>query len=280
MSDTVQSAVIPLWPDGAPELGASTTPERESLLPPHDLPIVRNVSRPTLTTYLPRASVATGTAVIVCPGGAFHFLAIAHEGTDVASWLVERGVAAFVLRYRVVPTAARDEDFQTQFRENMANREKMREIMGKVRKLAIADGQRAVQVVRERAGEWGVSPNRVGVIGFSAGGTVTSGVALQHDATSRPDFAAPIYGAPWEDVAVPADAPPLFLALASDDDMAVRTSLPLYSKWRDAGHPAELHVFSQGGHGFGMRKQGLPSDGWIDLFGAWLGAQGLLKPSE
>jgi acetyl esterase/lipase len=268
--------LIPLWPDGAPGSEGWTHQECEGLLPPHDLPIVRNVTRPTLTAYLPPAAARSGTAAIVCPGGAFHFLAIAHEGTEVAAWLVERGIAAFVLRYRVVQTAERDEEFQTQLRDNMANREKMRELMGQVRGLAIADGRRAVQVVRERATEWGVRRDRIGIIGFSAGGTVASGVALQHDAASRPDFAAPIYGAPWEDVAVPADAPPLFLALASDDDMAVRTSLPLYSKWRDAGHPVELHIFSKGGHGFGMRKQGLPSDRWIDLFGEWLKAQGLL----
>ncbi len=276
MTDQAHHPVIPLWPNGAPGSEDWTQQECEGLLPPHNLPIVRNVTRPTLTAYLPPAAARTGTAVIVCPGGAFHFLAIAHEGTEVAAWLVERGIAAFVLRYRVVPTAERDEDFQTQLRENMANREKMRDIMGQVRGLAIADGRRAVQIVRERAAEWGVRRDRIGVIGFSAGGTVASGVALQHDEASRPDFAAPIYGAPWEDVAVPADAPPLFMALASDDDMAVRTSLPLYSKWRDAGHPVELHIFSKGGHGFGMRKQGLPSDRWIDLFGEWLKAQGLL----
>lgn len=275
MTDHTRQPVIPLWPDGAPGSEDWTQQEREGLLPPNDLPIVRNVTQPTLTAYLPPAAARTGTAVIVCPGGAFHFLAIAHEGTEVAAWLVERGIAAFVLRYRVVQTAERDEDFQTQLRENMANREKMRDLMSQVRKLAIADGRRAVQVVRERAAEWNVARDRIGVIGFSAGGTVASGLALQHDAVGRPDFAAPIYGAPWEDAVVPADAPPLFLALASDDDMAVRTSLPLYSKWRDAGRPVELHVFSKGGHGFGMRRQGLPSDRWIDLFGEWLKAQGL-----
>ncbi|MGH2459445.1 MAG: alpha/beta hydrolase [Chloroflexota bacterium] len=279
MIDSTRPPVIPLWPAGAPGSSAPAPPERESLLPPRDLVIVRNVSRPTLTAYLPRPSTSTGTAVIVCPGGAFHFLAIAHEGTDVASWLVERGVAAFVLRYRVIPTPARDEDFLAQFRENMANLEKMRALMASARHQAIADGQRAVQVVRERAAAWGVAPDRVGMIGFSAGAAVTSGVALQPDAAGRLDFAAPIYGALWEDVAVPANAPPLFLALASDDDMAVRTSLPLYTKWRDAGRPVELHVFAQGGHGFGMRRQGLPADHWIDLFGEWLGAQGLLRRS-
>ncbi|HVB97605.1 MAG TPA: alpha/beta hydrolase, partial [Chloroflexota bacterium] len=164
--------------------------------------------------------------------------------------------------------------------ENMADRDKMREIMSQVRKLAIADGQRAVSVVRQRALEWGIDPDRIGLIGFSAGGAVASGVALRTDVDSRPDFVAPIYGAPWDDIAVPTDAPPMFLALASDDDMAVRTSVPLYSKWREAGRSVELHIFSKGGHGFGMRKQGLPSDRWIDLLGDWLGVQGLLELSN
>ena len=275
-----QPAVIPLWPGGAPGSEAWTQPEHESIVPPNEMKVVRNVTQPTLTAYLPPPAVATGTAVIVCPGGAYHFLAIEHEGTDVAHWLVERGVAAFVLRYRVVPTAADDDAFRQQVRDTLADRARMREVTGPVRQLAIADGRQAVTVVRQRAAEWGVHPSRIGVLGFSAGGVVATGVALQHDAASRPDFVAPIYGAPWDDVAVPGDAPPLFLALASDDDMAVGTSLPLYSKWRQAGEPVELHIFAQGGHGFGMRQQGLPADRWIELFGAWLGAQGLLQPPQ
>jgi len=277
METVTQPQVITLWPNGAPGSEDWTQQEQEYIRPRLALKVVRNVTRPTLTAYLPPSSISTGTAVVVCPGGAFHFLAIEHEGTDVAHWLVERGVAAFVLRYRVAQTPERDEDFENQLRENMANRDKMRELMGQVRKLAIADGQRAVAVVRQRASDWAIGTDRIGVIGFSAGAVVASGVALRHDSDSRPDFVAPIYGAPWEDVAVPADAPPMFIALASDDDMAVRSSLPLYSKWRDAGQPVELHVFSRGGHGFGMRKQDLPSDRWIDLFGDWLGVQGLLQ---
>lgn len=275
MSIATEPRVIPIWPNGAPGTESWTQREQEGLLGDKQTKVVRNVTRPTLTAYLPEPSVASGTGVVVCPGGAFHFLAIEHEGTDVATWLVERGIAAFILRYRVAPTREADEEFQAQLRERFANREAMREQMAQVRRFGIADGQQAMKVAREHAGEWRVAPDRIGIMGFSAGGTVAASVALQHDAESRPAFAAPIYSAPWEDVAVPADAPALFMALANDDDMAVRTSIPLYSKWREAGHPVELHIFSKGGHGFGMRRQGVPADRWIDLFGEWLKVLGL-----
>src|SRR6266702_606686 len=133
----------------------------------------------------------------------------------------------------------------------------MRELTRQIGPLAIAGGQQAMKVVRQPASQWGLAPARIGMIGFSAGGRVTVGVALEHDAESRPNFAAPIYGALWEDLAVPADAPPLFIALANDDELAVDPGIALYCAWRAAGHPVELHIYAQGGHGFGMRKQGL-----------------------
>ncbi len=269
--------VIPLWPDGAPGSEDWSWPEQEFFMSRYNSKFIRNVTRPTLTAYLPDPARATGTAVVVCPGGAFLFLAIAHEGTQVASWLVERGIAAFLLKYRVAHTPEDPAEFE-EFRQNrQARRESMRDVIAQAREFGIADARRAMTIVRERAAEWNVDRQRIGIIGFSAGGAITSGIALSHDEASRPAFAAPIYGAPWEDVGVPSDAPPLFLAFASDDDMAVRNGLPLYTKWREAGHPVELHVFAQGGHGFGMLKNNLPSDHWIDLFGNWLGSQGLLE---
>jgi acetyl esterase/lipase len=278
MQTTTQPKVIPLWPGAAPGSEDWTQQEQEGQLPaPQNIRAVWNVARPTLTAYLPSQATAAGTAVVVCPGGAFHFLAIEHEGTQVASWLVGRGVAAFILKYRLLRTPETAEGVAQQLRERFADRERMQEEVRRLRPLITADGQQAVRVVRHRAAYWGVATDRIGILGFSAGGTVTTTVALQHDAESRPSFAAPIYGAPWEEVAVPPDAPPLFLALAHDDDMAVRTSMPLYSAWKASGHAAELHIFSEGGHGFGMRQQGLPSDHWIDLFGDWLRVQGLLE---
>jgi acetyl esterase/lipase len=272
-----QAEVIPLWPGDPPGSEDWTQLEQEIFAPP---PIrfrsVRNVTQPTLTAFLPHPSKATGTAVIICPGGGFHALAIDHEGRDVARWLNARGVAAFVLKYRLLATEVRDEDFERQFQENLSDRNKIREVTKQIGPLAIADGQQAVRIVRQRALEWGLAPNRIGIMGFSAGGRVTAGVALEHDAQSRPNFAAPIYGALWEDITVPADAPPLFMALANDDELAVEPGLALYSAWRAAGHPVELHIYAQGGHGFGMRKQGLPADHWIDRFGEWLQIQGFL----
>jgi acetyl esterase/lipase len=244
--------------------------------PPISFRTVRNVTQPTLTVLLPHPSVAIGTAVIICPGGAFHSLAIDHEGMDVARWLSTRGVAAFVLKYRLLPTEVSDEDFQRRVEETLSDLNKMREVTRQIGPLAIADGQQAMKVVRQRASTWSIDPNRIGIMGFSAGGRVTIGVALEHDADSRPNFAAPIYGALWEDITVPADAPPLFMALANDDELAVEPGLALYSAWRAAGHPVELHIYAQGGHGFGMRKQGLPADHWIDRFGEWLQIQGFL----
>jgi len=272
-----QPEVIPLWPGDPPGSEDWNQQEQEIFAPP---PIsfrsVRNVTQPTLTAFLPHPSKATGTAVIICPGGGFHALAIDHEGRDVARWLNARGVAAFVLKYRLLATEVRDEDFERQFQENLSDRNKIREVTKQIGPLAIADGQQAVKIVRKRASEWGLAPNRIGIMGFSAGGRVTAGVALEHDAQSRPNFAAPIYGALWEDITVPADAPPLFMALANDDELAVEPGLALYSAWRAAGHPVELHIYAQGGHGFGMRKQGLPADHWIDRFGEWLQIQGFL----
>jgi len=190
-------------------------------------------------------------------------------------------VAAFVLKYRLVPTAVRDGDFIKEMVEAISNPSSNRNKMGELKKqigpLTIADGQQAMKVVRERASTWGVVPERIGMMGFSAGGEVTAGVAFEHDANSRPNFAAPIYGGElWKDIAVPVDAPPQFIALASNDELSLQPSLALYNAWRAAGHSVELHIYAKGGHGFGMKKQGLPSDHWIDRFGDWLQEQGFL----
>lgn len=275
---------VPLWPGAPPGSEHWTHQEQETISrPPWNTRDVRNVSNPSLLAYLPDPAGATGTAFIVCPGGAFHGLAIQHEGIDVARWLNARGIAAFVLKYRLVKTPESDEEFKRQMQEGMhlppaEGAARIREITKPIVPLAIADGRRAVQIVRERAAEWGIDADRIGMIGFSAGGRVTVGVAVDHDESSRPNFAGAIYGALWENVAIPDDAPPLFIALACNDDLAVEPCLGLFEAWRSAGHPAEMHIYAQGGHGFGMMKQGLPSDSWIDRFGDWLDVQGLLTP--
>jgi acetyl esterase/lipase len=269
--------VIRLYPGAAPGSENLTRQEKEYFSPIINLQVVANVTQPTLTAYLPPPVSANGTAVIICPGGGFHFLSINSEGVDVAKWLNAKGVAAFVLRYRLVPTG---EDAVKELMGKIGDLKRMEKDSAAFVPLAIADGLAAVSYVRKHASEFGISPQRVGIMGFSAGGTVTSAVAYQYTPENRPDFVAPIY--PYlgaiKEAPTPGDAPPLFVAAATDDQLGLAPdSVKIYSAWIAAKKPAEIHIFSKGGHGFGMRKQNLPSDQWIDRFGDWLQAQGLLK---
>ena len=252
-------------------------PEREFFSSTWNTQVVTNVTQPTLIAYLPEAGTASGTAVVICPGGGFHALSINSEGIDVAKWLAARGVTAFVLKYRLFPTG---EDGTKEFMAKLGNPQQLDEVNATVVPLAVADGMAAVSYVRKHAAEFGVSPTRIGLMGFSAGGTVTAAVAFGYAAENRPDFLAPVYaylGAVKESP-VPPDAPPMFIAAASDDQLGLAPdSLRLYGKWLAAKKPVELHLYSKGGHGFGMRKQNLPADHWIERFGDWLYVQGLLK---
>ena len=269
--------VIRLYPGTAPGSESFSHPEKEYFSPIWNTQVVTNVSQPTLTAYLPEQASPTGTAVIICPGGGFHALSINSEGIEVAKWLNTKGVTAFVLRYRLVPTG---EDGVKEMQAKMGDRKKLAADFAAIVPLAVADAAAAVSYVRKRAAEFGISPQRIGLMDFSAGGTVTASVAFQYGADSRPDFVAPIYpymGAVKE-ASVPQDAPPMFIAAASDDELGLAPdSISLYSKWLSAGKSVELHIYSKGGHGFGMRKKNLPSDQWIERFGDWLGIQGLLK---
>ena len=269
-----QPQIIPLWEDNEIDTTAGWDQPEEIAFLQDGLKVIRNVSQPTLTAYLPDPAIATGTTVIVCPGGAYHFLAFEHEGIEVARWLNTRGIAAFMLKYRLVQTGS---DFPQCVDEHLNDPHQMETLVEPLFPLITGDGCQAVRLVRARAAEWGIAPDRIGMLGFSAGGMVTLSVALQFDPSSRPDFAAPIYSAPPPDAPVPADAPPLFLLCAADDDMASEVSTHFYSLWKAASHPVELHIYSKGGHGFGMTKQDLPSDSWIDRFAEWLQAQGFLS---
>lgn len=222
---------------------------------------VRKVKRPVMEVYL--APTPNGTAVVVAPGGGFSILAIEHEGRDVARWLNQLGVSAFVLRYRVGLESGDPPAMDRQMSQ----------------KAAIEDGLLAVKTVRDRAAEWKVDPKRVGVMGFSAGGYLTVGVATQFTPASRPDFAIPIYAVAPE-YKVPADAPPLFTAVAYDDnERMTTTATALLDAWKKAKLPAELHVFADGGHGFGMNKKGKACDVWTDLLAQWMKRMGLLGKS-
>ncbi len=237
--------------------------------------IAYNVVAPTLTVLRPDSAKPTGTAVIIAPGGAFHILAVDHEGYDAARWLAKRGVTAFVLKYRLAHSLT--DDPAKELNAKFADEAKLGEAITQVLPLCIADGSAAIAWVRSHAKDYGIKPNHIGIAGFSAGGTVTAGTAYNYTKENRPDFAAPIYPfpTPFATYTIPADAPPIFVAVASDDYFKFAPACAdLYKNWTAAGHIAELHVYTKGNHGFGMRKQNLPSDKWIEQFYDWIISQG------
>ena len=269
--------VVPLYPGLAPGSSQETYPEKEYFSKAWNTQVVSNVTKPSLTVFKPSAETQNGTAIVICPGGGFMALSIESEGYQVAHYLAAKGVTAFVLKYRLAHTG---EDAAAEFQTLYADRAKFMEMRDKVEPQAAADGLAAVAYVRQHAAEWGVSPDRVGIVGFSAGGAVTSEVAFHYAPESRPAFVAPIYagGMQVKDTPVPADAPPMFVAAATDDGLGLAPlSVSLYMQWTKARKSAELLLYAKGGHGFGMKKQNLPTDHWIDRFADWLEQQGFLK---
>jgi acetyl esterase/lipase len=270
--------VIPLY-NGQRPAGSEmqTFPEKLQKNSKGEVVLISGVSMPTLTVYKPETGLANGTAVIICPGGAFRFLSFENEGNEVARWLISNGITAFILKYRLVPDKPGINS--TLFQDlQMVNFTRIDSVNAPYVPLAVADGREAVKYVRIHAAEYGIDPLRIGMMGFSAGGTVTGSVAQTYDPQSRPDFVAPIYAycpAMLGDK-VPADAPPMFLALASDDPIAYANTR-LYEKWRDAGKPVEMHIYSKGGHGFGIQKRGQPTDDWTLRFEEWMSVQGFMK---
>ncbi len=257
----IHAQVVDVWPGVAPGSERWTQQERTIEGTPVGT-VVLNVVKPTITAYLPERSRATGAGVVIAPGGAFVALALSLEATDLAKWLQQRGVAAFVLKYR---TIEKKEGGIPQLDMDTAGR------------YGIADGIQALKVVRAHALAWGLDRNRLGMIGFSAGAMVTSAAMLQHDSTLRPNFAALIYGAPFGRMpAIPAGLPPVFMAWAKDDPVALFAVVKLHDALVAAGEPPETHVYAKGGHGFGMKKQGTDSDHWIDDYAHWLHAHGVI----
>lgn len=259
------SQTVNLWPGIAPGSEKWTQTETTAENTPLGK-VVFNVVTPTLTLYLPEKSKATGTGIIVAPGGSCVALAIDHEGTSVVRWLQERGIAALLLKYRIPEKKGEGIPKGINFDEAC--------------KYGIADGIQAVKVVRQHAAEWGISPDRVGFMGFSAGAMVTSGALLQADATARPNFAAPIYGGPFGVMPkIPADLPPIFMAWAQDDGLVREPIAKFYDALTAAGNKPEAHIYRAGEHGFGMKKQGTTSDHWIEEFYWWLESLGLTRPA-
>lgn len=241
------------------------------------LKTVYNVVNPSLTVFSPADSNANGTAIIICPGGGFHFLAIDNEGNDVAKWLAKKGFTAFVLKYRVAHIKT-DDPFGDMMSGIRGERKAEWDAENKATiPLSVADGKAAIAYVRSHAAEYKVKPDRIGITGFSAGGTVTASAAFNYTKENRPDFTAPVYAFMPDSLQsnVLPDAPPMFIVCASDDQLALTThSISLYNKWYAAKKSVEMHLYAKGGHGFGMNVQNIPTDTWIERFYDWLKFQG------
>ena len=240
-------------------------------------PFVRNVSRATLTPFLPDPAKATGAAVIVAPGGGFRILSMGNEGWEVAQALKDRGVAAFVLKYRLQRTAPDWAEFDkgNPLTAPIPGAAPGPPNFAAMIVLPLEDATAAFKMVRGRAKEWNIDPKRVGMMGFSAGAGTTMAATLQ-STEIKPAFIAPIYGG-LRAVDVPADAPPMFVALAADDPIFGKSDFGLITSWQKAGRPVELHLYQNGGHGFGLGNPGKTSTGWFPQFMLWLEVNGMLK---
>jgi len=283
-----ESFVIRLWPDGAPGSESWSEPETVSGAETGNR-IVTNVSDPTLTVFLPDAGIATGTAVVIAPGGALRALAWDSEGVKVAEWLNTKGIAGFVLKYRTLqldPNAPRGPlpgmprpgsvpREELVIRNANANPAPDNEALTEVLEFAVADAKAALELIRRNATDWNVDPTRIGIMGFSAGGGVAVGTALGEQGDAYPDFLVSLYGPSLQDVVVPDYAPPLFIAVGATHFNVTSGVIALFGAWKAAGKPAELHVYDGVSGGFGMNKRGLPVDTWPDRFYDWLMARGL-----
>ena len=245
--------------------------------------VISEVTIPTLTAYLPAASKATGTAVVILPGGALRFLSWDMEGVRLAQWLNEKGIAAFILKYRLVNSnmkrsapntgtpPLRVAVYEADKLAN-ANANPLKDSVSmRVIKMASEDTRQAIRLIRENAAKWKINPAKLGCIGFSAGGGVELSAAMHNtDQNTMPAFIATIYGPALEDVVVPNPAPPLFIATCADHMNVAAGCLALFESWKKAGGEAEIHLYGKGKGGFGMIKQNQPSDEWVNSFYTWL----------
>jgi len=287
--------VIALWPKGAPSPLPDVGPEVMFHQPSAPGPMtawLRNVTEPTLTVFPADPAKANGAGVIVAPGGGWRVLAWEHEGIDMARWFAERGVTAFLLKYRVTGSPDDPAAFmkgaeaggamvaQLYQRPMLQQPTQMDQVildpvLHEGRKVAAIDGRRALDLARLHAADYGVKPDRIGMIGFSAGAFLTTDVAFEPGGAPLA-FAAPIYGGETQGRAVPADGPALFACIAHDDRLLFRMAMGVFEAWSNADRPAELHVHRRGAHGFGMVPQGAPVDRWPELLEAWLADLGYL----
>ena len=244
--------------------------EKHYFSPIWETEVVTNVSIPSLEVFRPVKGTGNGAAVIVAPGGGLFGLSIESEGKQVARWLAQKGFTAFVLKYRLVPTGSDGvREISEQFTTDPgATMQRVKQVLP----LSVSDGLEAVAFVRNHALDFNIHPERIGFMGFSAGGAVTLGVGYEGTADKAPNFLVPVY--PWTDAypVKPASkgAPPLLIICATDDPLGLANgSISLYTAWHNAGNTVALHMYSKGGHGFGMKSQGVPSDQWIERFFDW-----------
>lgn len=285
VSGSTVSEPIPLWPKGVPDekgdVGEEhdTTKQGDGLVAGQSLIRLGNVSKPTITVYRPAKEKDTGAAVLVCPGGGYSILAMDLEGTEICDWFNSIGVTGILLKYRV-PTRPGDEKHL----------------------LPLQDAQRALGLVRFHAKEWNLDPKRIGVLGFSAGGHLTARLSTDFErrayapvdaadqVSCRPDFSMPIYPAYLvrkeqasivaPDLNVTTNTPPTFLIQAEDDGVRVENSLFYYLALKNAGVPAEMHLYASGGHGYGLRPSDKLICGWPKRAEEWLRASGLLERKD
>ena len=272
---------VPLYPAGS--LPAGGVPERWGRLIGHfpdgsvmDSRIARNVSIPTMTPVLPDPAKATGAAVIVAPGGAYLSLSMDAEGFAVARWLADHGIAAFVLKYRLNPTPDDERAFMGVVEQRMGGVARGGAVADISEPRAPIDALQAIKLVREGAAHYRIDPAKVGMIGFSAGAITALQAVLTGKEAARPAFFGYIYG-PMVTVPVPANAPPMFAALALDDPLFGRQGFGIVESWHKAGVPVELHAYERGDHGFGTGRKGTTTTLMLDEFRLWLASRGLLK---
>jgi len=264
-----EPSAIPLYP--ADKIGSAKDEVWTKLGP---MTAIRNVTRPMITPILPPADQATGAAVILAPGGGMIFLSI--PSNDIAHALTARGIAVFLLKYRVVSTPRQVPDLMT-FLQGMRERSLKGEVILDNPE-GHADAQAAVALVRANAAKWHVDPKKVGLLGFSSGAQVSRSAALSANAEGRPDFIGLIYGA-MDPVDVPATAPPMFAAITMDDTTVPSRGFPVVEAWRKAGRPVELHAYQSGGHGFTHGGALATHRLMIDQFAAWMSLNGFLPES-
>jgi acetyl esterase/lipase len=255
--------------------GVENQPAQETWFRQWGDPMARNITTATLTPFLPKKGQANGAAVIVAPGGGFRWLSMGNEGWEVAQALADKGIAAFVLKYRLHPTPESLDGFKESMNRTFAAATPSpgsKDVAPPVRPPMdltnqLADAEAAYAMIIKRAAEWGVDTARLGMIGFSAGAGLTMHSTL-HSKTMQLDFIGPIYGG-MGPVEVPKNAPPMFNVIASDDFL-FRGQFGVIESWFNAGRPVEFHLYQNGGHGFGLGNPNRTSNRWFDAFIHWL----------